>query len=90
MVMTANVEMLAKEEATKNVRELDLFVTVMLVENTPAVLSLEKLCEEFGYSYHWTSGQKPHQETVTDTEIPATRRSENTSKESLAQGGPVA
>ena len=25
-----------------------------------AVLSLGKLCEEYGYSYHWTSGQKPH------------------------------
>ena len=40
--------------------KLDLFVTVMLLENTPAVLSLGKLCEEFGYNYHWTSGQKPH------------------------------
>ena len=49
MVMTANVEVLAKEEATVYVRELDLFVTVMLLENTPAVLSLEKLCEEFEY-----------------------------------------
>ena len=32
----------------------------MLLGNTRAVLSLEKLCEEFGYSYHWTSGHKPH------------------------------
>ena len=31
MVMTANGEVLAKEEATENVRELDLFVTVMLL-----------------------------------------------------------
>ena len=38
----------AKEEATVYVRELDLFVTVMFLENTPAVLSLGKLCEEFG------------------------------------------
>ena len=37
MVMKANGEVLAKEEATENVRELDLFVTVMLRENTPAV-----------------------------------------------------
>ena len=42
------------------VRELDLFVTVMLLEDTPAVLSLGKLCEDHGYNYHWTSGQKPH------------------------------
>ena len=59
-VVTANGEVLTKEEATVCVRELDLFVTVMLLENTPAVLSLGKLCEEFGDSYHWTIGQKPH------------------------------
>ena len=58
-VMTANDEVLAKEEATVYVRELDLFVTVMLLENTPAVISLGKLCEGHGYTYHWTSGQKP-------------------------------
>ena len=60
MVMTASGEVLAKEEATENARELDLFVTVMLLENTLAVLSLGKLCEEFRYSYHWTSGLQPH------------------------------
>ena len=114
LVMTACGEVLAEEEATVYVRELDLLVMVTLLENTPAVLSLGKLCEELGYSYHWTSGQKPHlikkgkkvhcdssnhvpfvvpglstssctsstsptsssQETVTDTEIPATSRSE--------------
>ena len=37
--------------------ELDLFVTVMLPEETPAVLSLGKLCEDHGYTYHWTSRQ---------------------------------
>ena len=58
--MTANGEVLAKVEATVYVRELDLFVTVMLLEETPAVLSLGKLCEDHGYNYHWTSGQKPH------------------------------
>ena len=42
-VVTANGEVLAEEEATVYVRELDLFVTVMLLENTPAVLSLGKL-----------------------------------------------
>ena len=60
MVVTANGEVPAKEEAAVYVRELDLFVTVMLLEKTPAVLSLGKLCEEYGYSYHWTSGRKPH------------------------------
>ena len=60
-VVTANGEVLTKEEATVYVRELDLFVTVMLLEgNTQAVLSLGNLCEDHGYNYHWTSGQKPH------------------------------
>ena len=35
-------------------------MTVMLLEDTPAVLSLGKLCEDHGYNYHWTNGQKPH------------------------------
>ena len=59
-VMTANGEVQTREEATERVRELDLFVTVMVLEETPAVLSLGKLCEDHGYTYHWTSGQKPH------------------------------
>ena len=116
MVVTANREVRTKEEATVYVRELDSFVAVMLLDNTPAVLSLGKLCEEVGCSYQWTSGQKPHliknakkihcdtsnhvpfvvpglstssstsstsptsssKETVTNTEIPATRRREST------------
>ena len=42
-VMTANGEVRTKEEATVYVKELDLFVTVMLLEETPAVLSFGKL-----------------------------------------------
>ena len=53
-------EVQTREEATVYVKVLDLFVTVMLLEETPAVLSLGKLCEDHGYTYHWTSGQKPH------------------------------
>ena len=41
-VMTANGEVQTREEATENVKELDSFVTVMLLEETPAVLSLGK------------------------------------------------
>ena len=51
--------MQTKEEATVYVKEFDLFVTVGLLEDTPAVLSLGKLCEDQGYSYEWTNGQKP-------------------------------
>ena len=47
-MVTANGEVLTKEEATVYVRESDLFVTVMLLEDTPAVLSLGKLCEDHG------------------------------------------
>ena len=32
----------------------------MLLEETPAVLSLGRLCEDHGNTYHWTSDQKPH------------------------------
>ena len=45
-VMTANGEVQTREEATVYVEQLDLFVTVMLLEETPAVLSLGKLCED--------------------------------------------
>ena len=42
------------------VKELDTFLTLKVLENTPAVLSLGKLCDENGYSYEWINGQKPH------------------------------
>ena len=38
-VMTANGEVQTREEVTVSVKELDFFVTVMLLEETPAVLS---------------------------------------------------
>ena len=59
-VMTANGEVQIREEATVYVKGLDIFVKVMFLEETPAVLSLGRLCEDHGYTYHWTSGQKPH------------------------------
>ena len=31
-----------------------------VLEDTPAVLSPGKLCDEHGYSYEWIGGQKPH------------------------------
>ena len=41
------------------VHDLSQFVTVQLLEETPAVQSLGKLCKGHGYSYEWVSGQKP-------------------------------
>ena len=59
-VLTANGEVQTHEEATVYVKELDIFLTMKVVENTPAVLSLGKLCDENGYSYEWINGQKTH------------------------------
>ena len=59
-VMTANGDVQTREEATVYVKELDLFVTVMLLDETPAVLSLGKLCEDHGYTYHWISAVRNH------------------------------
>ena len=53
-VMTANGEVQTREEATKNVKQVDLFVKVTPLEKYPAVLSLGKLCEGHGKTYHWT------------------------------------
>ena len=35
-------------------------MTLKVLENTSAVLSFGKLCDENGYSYEWINGQKPH------------------------------
>ena len=36
-------------------KDLDSFVTVQLLENTPS----GQLCEDRGYSFEWTAGQQP-------------------------------
>ena len=58
IVITANGEVQTHEEAIVYVKELDIFLTIKVLENTPAVLSLGKLCDENGYSYEWINGQK--------------------------------
>ena len=58
-VITANGEVQTHEEATLYVKELDIFLTMKVLEDTPAVLSLGKLCDEHGYSYEWINDQKP-------------------------------
>ena len=60
IVITANGEVQTHEEAIVYVKELDIFLTMRVLDNTPAVLSLGKLCDENGYSYEWIDGQKPH------------------------------
>ena len=58
--ITAKGEVQTHEEATVYVKELNMFLTMKVLENTPAVLSLGKLCDENGISYEWINGQKPH------------------------------
>ena len=59
-VITANGEVQTHEEATFYVKELDIFLTMKVLEDTPAVLSLGKLYDEHGHSYEWINGQKPY------------------------------
>ena len=54
--VTANGEVQTNEEAQVYVHDLDLFVTVQVLEETLAVLRLVKLCEDHGYSFEWVSG----------------------------------
>ena len=60
IVITANGEVQTHEEAIVYVKELEKFLTMKVLDNTPAVLSLGKLCDANGYSYEWINGQKPH------------------------------
>ena len=59
-VITANGAVQTHEEATVYVKEWDIFLTMKVHEDTPAVLSLGKLFDENGYSYEWINNQKPH------------------------------
>ena len=58
IVITANGEVQTHEEATVYVKELEKFSTMKVLEDTPVVLTLGKLCDEHGYSYEWINGQK--------------------------------
>ena len=49
-VITANGEVQTNEEATVYSRELSIFLTMKVLEDTSAVLSQGKLCDEHGYS----------------------------------------
>ena len=58
-VKTAYGEVQTREEARVYVKELDMFMKVKIFEDTPAVFSFRKFCEDHGYSYEWTNGQTP-------------------------------
>ena len=58
MVTTANREVQTHEEAIVYVKELDVLLTMKVVENTTAVLPFGKLCDENGYSFEWDQWSK--------------------------------
>ena len=51
IVITANGEVQTHEEAIVYVKELENFLTLKVLENTPVVLPLGKLCDGNGYSF---------------------------------------
>ena len=59
VVLTGDGEAHTHEDAQEFVHDLNQFVTVQLLEETPAILSLGKLCKDHGYSFEWVSGQEP-------------------------------
>ena len=59
VVLIAIGEVQTHEETQVFIHDLDLFVTVQLLAETLAVLSIGKVCEDDGYSTEWVSGQKP-------------------------------
>ena len=50
-VVTANRVVQTNVEVQVYVHDLQIFVTVQLLEDTPAVLSFGKLCKEHGCTY---------------------------------------
>ena len=59
--------MQTNEEAQVYVHDLELFVTVQILDDTPAVLSLGELCEEHGKTNEWASVLKPRLNTGRKT-----------------------
>ena len=57
--MAASGTVHTTEEATVCICDLGMFVRVQLLKESPAALSLGKLCEENCYSYEWHPGQPP-------------------------------
>ena len=55
--LTATGAVQINEEAPVFVHDLDLFATVQLLDETPAILLLQKLCSKRGYSYEWETAK---------------------------------
>ena len=50
-ILTAHGTVFTCREVTVHFKDLDMFVTVQLLEDSPAVLSSGRLCVENGYTY---------------------------------------
>ena len=53
------VKVQRNEDAQVFVHDFDLFVTVRLLDGTPAVLLLDMLCSKHRYSFEWKNGKTP-------------------------------
>ena len=61
IVMTANGEVQTHEEATVHVKELDIFLTMKVLEEYASSLIARKaFAMNTDNSYEWINGQKPH------------------------------
>ena len=59
VMTTASGEAESTEEPTVHVDDLDVFVSMMLLEDAPAVLSVGLLCEEMSYFCAWKKEEYP-------------------------------
>ena len=60
IVIIANGEVQTHEEAMVSVKELDIFLIMKVLDNTPSVSSLGNLCDANVFSCEWINGQKHH------------------------------
>ena len=73
-IITANGEVQTHEEAIVYVKELDIFLIMTVLENTPAVLSLGKLCDENGSFFEFIKMVKNHISPKTGFEFNVIQR----------------
>ena len=59
VITTTSGKAESTEEGTANVNDLDAFLTMMLLEGSPAVLSLGLLSEAMACSNEWKKGESP-------------------------------
>ena len=67
-VVTANGEMQTNEEAQVYVHDLDLFVTVQILDDNPAVPSFGKLVMELDLATQWNQSGSCKTQTSQETE----------------------